>query len=68
LAAFVFMPEHVHLLVAPSDPEPEIDLYLALLKQPFSKWVKRRLLDARSSLVDWRSALKRDPPSARNRH
>ena len=45
LAAFVFMPEHVHLLVVPMIPEPEIDRYLARIKQPFSKWVKEHLLE-----------------------
>jgi putative transposase len=52
LAAFVFMPEHVHLLVVPTGAEPAIDRYLALIKQPFSKWVKNQLLAAKSSLVD----------------
>jgi putative transposase len=52
LAAFVFMPEHLHLLIAPSVPEPAVSDYLALIKQPFSKWVKVRLLEARSSLMD----------------
>jgi putative transposase len=52
LAAFVFMPEHVHLLVLPSDPDPAIDEYLALIKQPFSKWVKERLIAVQSSLLD----------------
>src|SRR5688572_27828046 len=51
LAAFVFMPEHVHLLIVPRNPEPEIDLYLARIKQPFSKWVKQQLVDAKSLLV-----------------
>ncbi len=52
LAAFVFMPEHVHLLVVPSRPEPSIDHYLAHLKQPFSKWVKTELSEVRSPLLD----------------
>ncbi len=37
LAAFVFMPEHIHLLVMPLSAEPRIDEYLAMIKQPFSK-------------------------------
>jgi putative transposase len=41
LAAFVLMPEHVHLLVVPMCPEPAIDEYLARIKQPFSKRVKQ---------------------------
>jgi putative transposase len=52
LAAFVFMPEHVHLLVVPMICEPAIDRYLARLKQPFSKWVKCRLMEMKSALVD----------------
>jgi putative transposase len=52
LAAFVFMPEHVHLIVVPTTPEPAIDRYLARLKQPFSKWVKDQLNEAKSPLVD----------------
>jgi putative transposase len=52
LVAFVFMPEHVHLLVAPTGPEPAIDRYLARIKQPFSKWVKQQLVEMKSPLVD----------------
>lgn len=52
LAAFVFMPEHVHLLVVPTSSDPAIDRYLALIKQPFSKWVKDLLLDSKSPLAD----------------
>jgi putative transposase len=52
LAAFVFMPEHVHLLVVPTGDVPRIDQYLAHVKQPFSKWVKQRLLEMKSSSVD----------------
>ena len=40
LVAFVFMPEHLHLLVFPTNPEPNLALYLARIKQPFSKDVK----------------------------
>lgn len=52
LAAFVFMPEHIHLLVAPTGPMPVIDRYLGRIKQPFSKWVKQELVTSRSSLID----------------
>ena len=52
LAAFVFMPEHVHLLVVPMNSEPAINQYLARIKQPFSKWVKGQLTVANSNLVD----------------
>ena len=52
LAAFVFMPDHVHLLVAPIGPDPAIDQYLAQTKQPFSKWVKQQLVSAKSHEFD----------------
>src|SRR5262245_15296991 len=41
LAAFVFMPDHIHLLVAPTSRDPAIDQYLAQIKQPFSNWAKQ---------------------------
>lgn len=43
LLAFVFMPEHVHLLVNPLEPKPSIDKYLASIKQPLSSRVKKSL-------------------------
>jgi putative transposase len=46
LVAFVFMPEHVHLLVFPLDREPSIGGYLAAIKRPVSAGVKRDLLCA----------------------
>jgi putative transposase len=52
LAAFVFMPEHVHLLALPMSREPAIDRYLARIKQPFSTWVKEQLLTSKPSLVN----------------
>ncbi len=33
LVAFVYMPEHVHLLVLPRSPQPELGRYLARIKQ-----------------------------------
>jgi putative transposase len=59
LAAFVFMPEHVHLLVVPTSPEPAIDRYLALIKQPFSKSIKQLLVEINSSLIDRLTVLER---------
>jgi putative transposase len=52
LVAFVFMPEHVHLIVVPCSSEVAIDRYLAFIKQPFSKLIKQLLIDAKSPLVD----------------
>lgn len=48
LVAFVFMPEHIHLLVYPRTENPSISLYLARIKQPFSKQIKH-ILDEQSS-------------------
>lgn len=52
LVAFVYMPEHLHLLVYPKTREPNIGRFLARLKQPFSKEIKRILINSRSSLLD----------------
>ena len=43
LVAFVFMPEHVHLLTYFQDDQPNLSLYLARIKQPFSKQVRIEL-------------------------
>ena len=51
LIAFVYMPEHVHLIVDPLEPEPRIDHFLARLKQPFSKEIKQLLEASSSSLL-----------------
>ncbi len=51
LVGFVFMPEHVHLLVYPKTPNPSISLYLARIKQPFSKQIKDILVGQRSRLL-----------------
>lgn len=45
------MPEHVHLLTFPLDPDPNLGLYLARIKQPFSKQIKQLLIAHHSSLV-----------------
>jgi putative transposase len=50
LVAFVFMPEHVHLLVFPLEEKPAIDLYLAAVKRPVSASVKFDLAQAGSPL------------------
>lgn len=43
LVAFVFMPDHVHLLVNPREQDPSISHFLDRLKQPFSKEIKSLL-------------------------
>jgi len=52
LIAFVFMPEHIHLLTNPRSAEPQFGRYLARIKQPFSKAVKQILVARSSPLVD----------------
>lgn len=51
LVAFVFMPEHVHLLVYPLPQAPTISLLLTGIKRPFSVRVKQMLLNVNSPLV-----------------
>jgi putative transposase len=51
LVGFVFMPEHVHLLVYPTTPNPSISRYLARIKQPFSKRIKEILTERGSRLL-----------------
>jgi putative transposase len=51
LLAFVFMPEHVHLLVHAHSTEVAIGRFLARLKQPFSKQIKQLLIDTGTSLL-----------------
>jgi len=54
LVAFVFMPEHVHLLVYPRNgvaaPE-DIAALLAAIKRPYSYRIKKILADSRSPLL-----------------
>ena len=51
LAAFVFMPEHVHLLVVPSITSGKIQSLLSALKRPYSFRIKTLLVAARSPLL-----------------
>lgn len=52
LAAFVFMPEHVHLLVYPTVPQATVSRLLFAIKRPFSYRVKQELIAAGSPLLD----------------
>ena len=52
LVAFVFMPEHVHLLTVPLDDRPEFGKYLARIKRPFSKSIKDILIQSGSELLE----------------
>jgi putative transposase len=51
LVGFVYMPEHVHLLVYPTLPEPDLGRYLARVKQPFSKEIKELLTASGAPLL-----------------
>ena len=52
LVAFVFMPEHIHLLTLPLKSTSKVSRLLARTKQPTSKAVKKMLLDNNSPLLD----------------
>ena len=51
LAAFVFMPEHVHLLVYPLADASRIDELLKAIKRPFSYRIKQLLIQSKSRLL-----------------
>ncbi len=59
LVAFVFMPEHVHLLVHPSSVEARVSRLLARKKQPTSKAVKQILRQHSAPLLDRLMVLER---------
>jgi putative transposase len=51
LLAFVYMPEHVHLLVWPRHDASRIEDLLRAIKRPYSAQIKQRLREAGSSLL-----------------
>jgi REP-associated tyrosine transposase len=51
LAAFAYMPEHVHLLVYPISNGLKVHRLLFAIKRPFSFRVKQRLVDTADSLL-----------------
>lgn len=51
LIAFVYMPEHAHLLVYPESPAGEIERLLYAIKKPFSGRIKRLLAESASPLL-----------------
>lgn len=51
LVAFVFMPEHVHLLVYPQTAVPQLDGLLAKIKQPFSSAIRKLLEESQAPLL-----------------
>jgi putative transposase len=52
LTAFVYMPEHLHLLVFPGPDASKIDQLLKAIKRPYSFRIKRLLEAAHSPLLD----------------
>ncbi len=52
LSAFVYMPEHVHLLVVPQADASGIAELLKAIKRPYSYRIKRLLAEQRSPLVE----------------
>jgi putative transposase len=51
LVCFVYMPEHVHVLVLPMDGASHIDQLLKAIKRLLSYRIKRLLMDMRSPLL-----------------
>jgi putative transposase len=51
LIAYVFMPEHVHILIQPTTHEVRIDLFLKTMKAPFSRRIKKRLEETDDPLL-----------------
>ena len=51
LVAFVFMPNHVHLLLNPLEDAPAISHLLDRIKQPFSKEIKELLTKGNQRLL-----------------
>jgi putative transposase len=52
LSAFVFMPEHVHLLLYPGQNASNIDALLKAIKRPFSFRIKTLLSESNSPLLE----------------
>ena len=52
LSAFVFMPEHVHLMVYPLADAGTIDALLKAIKRPFSYRIKQLLIQSGSRLLE----------------
>jgi putative transposase len=59
LIAYVFMPEHVHVLIQPTSHDFGADLFLKALKAPFSRRIKGLLETAGSPLLERLTVLER---------
>ena len=51
LVAFVYMPEHVHLIVYPLAEAKGIDCLLRAIKRPYSYRIKQRLIASKAHLL-----------------
>ena len=51
LVAFVYMPEHVHLLVYPVPVHSDVDAVLKAIKRPYSYRIKKLLEESKSQLL-----------------
>ncbi|MBX9788877.1 MAG: transposase [Pirellulales bacterium] len=51
LAAFVYMPEHVHLIVWPESDAAPMQAVLRAIKRPVSYRIKQQLVERRSALL-----------------
>jgi putative transposase len=52
LVAFVYMPEHVHLLLWPQTHEPRVDRFLMRVKRPVSVFVRDQLRTGKSPILE----------------
>jgi putative transposase len=59
LIAYVFMPEHVHILIQPTSHDVHMDLFLKALKAPFCRRIKRLLEVVGSPLLERLTVLER---------
>jgi putative transposase len=59
LLAFVYMPEHVHLLVCPRSATAAVERFLYAVKRPFSFRVKRDLMAASDPLLNKLTVIER---------
>ena len=51
LVAFIYMPEHVHLVVVPKDTAASVDALLYAIKRPFSYRIKMNLQQRNDPLL-----------------
>src|SRR5947209_1895181 len=52
LVAFVYMPEHIHLLVYPTNLDARVEQLLFAIKRPFSYRIKQQLVEEKDPLLE----------------